>query len=796
MAKSKTRKNSKKKQKENEILIYVYALLMITLSLIGGLQIGFVGQLLTGCVTFVFGTLYGIFYGVVILFAILLLMKKSFQEIPLNYSIGVCVLLTAWLIAAGVPNDTSLKGMGVLSTYVSNAGAIFAGELAAQGGLVGAMLVSVSSFLFDYTGTWIVVVAMLVLGLILLASGAFMDWMATTKEKLKEPLQSAKEESKAKRARKKEEREEKRQAKMVDIRADETPVSNKSSLLDEMSIDDRVKKGQISFLEADEFRDVVDSHEDLEILSEDIDMSLKDAPASLKPMSTAKTMSEDQRIINETIGQEDTFVSSYTEDYSQYKLPKLTLLKDTGKKGKSIHNINAANESGRRLIEILDQFGVKASLVATHIGPAVTKFEIKPDLGVRVNKISNLQYDIKMALAAKDIRIEAPIPGKSAVGIEIPNLEKTSVAMKELMKNIPEKYDDKKLTFALGKDLMGNCVYGELNKMPHLLIAGATGSGKSVCVNTIITSLLMRSRPDEVKLLLVDPKKVEFTPYREIPHLLGPVITDGEEANRALKVVVNMMDNRYELFSMAGVRNIAGYNNYIEQHPEENLQKMPWIVVIIDELADLMLVAAKEVESSIQRITQLARAAGIHLIVATQRPSVDVITGIIKANIPSRIAFAVSSAVDSRTILDQVGAEKLLGLGDMLYIPVGEQVATRVQGAFVSDEEVAQICDFVSKQAKPKFDDAFLRLEALDGGIGATSSNANHDDPLYEEVKDFIIQTRKASTSLVQRKFSIGYARAARLIDVLEERGIIGPARGSKPREVYAKSMSEEDSDE
>lgn len=796
MAKSKTRKNSKKKQKENEILIYVYALLMITLSLIGGLQIGFVGQLLTGCVTFVFGTLYGIFYGVVILFAILLMLKKSIQEIPLNYSIGICVFLVAWLIAASMPSDTSLKGMGVLSSYVANSGSIFAGELRAGGGLIGAMLVSLSSFLFDYTGTWIVVVALVVLGLILVASGAFMDWMAHAKEKIKEPLESAKAESKAKRAQKKEaKKEEKRQAKMADIRADDTPAPKESSLLEQMSIDDRVKKGQISFLEADEFKDMVDPQEDLEILSETVDMAVEEQPIP-SVIKKAAPISEDQRIINETIGQEDTFVSSFVEDYSYYKLPKLSLLKDSGKKGKSINNINAANDSGRRLIEILDQFGVKATLVATHIGPAVTKFEIKPDLGVRVNKISNLQYDIKMALAAKDIRIEAPIPGKSAVGIEIPNVEKTSVAMKELMKGIPEKYDDKKLTFALGKDLMGNCVYGELNKMPHLLIAGATGSGKSVCVNTIITSLLMRSRPDEVKLLLVDPKKVEFTPYREVPHLLGPVITDGEEANRALKVVVNMMDNRYELFSMAGVRNIAGYNSYIEQHPEEGLQKMPWIVVIIDELADLMLVAAKEVESSIQRITQLARAAGIHLIVATQRPSVDVITGIIKANIPSRIAFAVSSAVDSRTILDQVGAEKLLGLGDMLYIPVGEQVATRVQGAFVSDDEVAAICDFVSKQAKPKYDDAFLRLEVLDGGIGATSSNANHDDPLYEEVKDFIIQTRKASTSLVQRKFSIGYARAARLIDVLEERGIIGPARGSKPREVYAKSISEEDSDE
>lgn len=793
MAKNKTRKNNKKKQKEDEILLYVYALFMITLSLIGGLQIGFVGQVLTGSVKYIFGNLYGIVYGVVILFAILLMLKRSFQEIPLNYTVGIGVLLTAWLLAASVPDDTTQKGMAVLSTFVGNSAMIFSGELAAGGGLIGAMLVSVSSFLFDYTGTWIIIVALLLLGLILLASGAFMEWMSATRERIKEPLESVKTQNKERRSKKKAAKQEARKAKMADIRADEPmEEESKPSILAKMSLEDRVKNGQISFLEADEDQEDSEKGSDLEILNEEINMAADNLPSKLPSQNESD---ENQRIINETIGKQDTFVSQFTEDYSNYRLPRLNLLKDSGKKGKSINNINAANESGRRLIEILDQFGVKASLVATHIGPAVTKFEVKPDLGVRVNKISNLQYDIKMALAAKDIRIEAPIPGKSAVGIEIPNVEKTAVSMKELMKQIPPQYEDKKLTVALGKDLMGNCVYGELNKMPHLLIAGATGSGKSVCVNTIITSLLMRTKPDEVKLLLVDPKKVEFTPYRDIPHLLGPVITDGEKANQALKVIVNMMDNRYELFSMAGVRNIAGYNGYIENHPEEGLKKLPWIVVIIDELADLMLVAAKEVESSIQRITQLARAAGIHLIVATQRPSVDVITGIIKANIPSRIAFAVSSAVDSRTILDQVGAEKLLGLGDMLYIPVGEQVATRVQGAFVSDEEVAAICEFASHQAKPKYDDAFVRLEALDGGMEAASSSAGHDDPLYEEVKEFVISTRKASTSLIQRKFSIGYARAARLIDVLEEGGIIGPARGSKPREVYAKNSEEEESD-
>lgn len=349
---------------------------------------------------------------------------------------------------------------------------------------------------------------------------------------------------------------------------------------------------------------------------------------------------------------------------------------------------------------------------------------------------------------------------------------------------------DKKLLFCLGKDLMGNNVYGELNRMPHLLIAGATGSGKSVCVNAIISSILMRTKPDEVKLVLIDPKKVEFTPYNDVPHLLSPVITDGDLANKALKVIVEMMDRRYDLFGELGVRNITAYNEYVKNHENDHLKVLPRIVIIIDELADLMLVAAKEVEASIQRITQLARAAGIHLIVATQRPSVDVITGVIKANIPSRIAFAVSQAVDSRTILDQAGAERLLGNGDMLYLPNGETSPRRIQGVFIKDEEVNNICAFVKSQARPKYDDAFIQLKDLQNQ-GNEAGNVTAD-PLYEEVKRFVIASRKASTSLIQRKFSVGYSRAARLMDVLEANGIIGPARGSKPREILVQNTLED----
>lgn len=782
MAKSKTRKSQKQKQMvENEVLVYIYSLVLITLSIIGGLQIGFIGELTTSIIKYVFGNLYGVIYGVIIVLCVMMMLKKSVRDVPMKYLIGIGVLLCAWIIAASIPQNETLKGMDILSRYLQDSMLIFRGEIAAKGGLIGAFLVSLCTFLFDYKGTWIVVIALLVLALILMLSGSGFAKLKTTAASLAAPFASMR---KSRAAKGEQRRERKQQAKKTEGQQSEKSGKAKS-MFGKINIDERVRPGQVSFLDVDDDFDIQSDARSTAFLADKEHAQEEDVLSDALDQHAHKE-AENKRIIEDTIGGEDTFVSSFQEDWSKYKLPRLTLLKDAGKKSRSTANVSAANDAGRQLIEILDQFGVKATLVATHIGPAVTKFEVKPDLGVRVNKISNLQYDIKMALAAKDIRIEAPIPGKSAVGIEIPNVEKTSVSMKELMKNIPDKLAESKMLFALGKDLMGNCVYGELNRMPHLLIAGATGSGKSVCVNSIITSILMRARPDEVKLLLVDPKKVEFTPYKEIPHLLGPVITDGEEANRALKVIVTMMDNRYELFSMAGVRNIAGYNAYIEAHPEEGLSPLPWVVVIIDELADLMLVAAKEVEASIQRITQLARAAGIHLIVATQRPSVDVITGVIKANIPSRIAFAVSSAVDSRTILDQMGAEKLLGYGDMLYVPVGETVATRVQGVFVSDDEVADICEFVSRQGKPKFDDAFLRLELLDGGVGPTTSEVG--DPLYEEVKEFIISTRKASTSLIQRKFSIGYARAARLVDTLEDNGIIGPARGSKPREVYAKS--------
>lgn len=484
-----------------------------------------------------------------------------------------------------------------------------------------------------------------------------------------------------------------------------------------------------------------------------------------------------------------------------YHLPPMSLLTNIASSKASNINKNSAEVKGQKLIEILSNFGIQARLTNTFIGPSVTKFEIVPDENIKVNKISGISDNIKMGLAAKDIRIEAPIPGRSAVGVEIPNAENVMVRMSELTKSEKFKDKSKQLLFTLGKDLMGEPVYCELNKMPHLLVAGATGSGKSVCMNTIIISYLLRSDPKDLKIVLIDPKKVEFTPYHDIPHLLWPVITDSDMASMMLKKAVVIMEERYDAFADAGVRDIKSFNDLVIKHNasvgdgESKMEKMPYIVIIIDELADLMMTAKKEVEASIQRLTQLSRACGIHMIVATQRPSTDVITGLIKSNIPSRISFAVSSSIDSRTILDQTGAEKLLGHGDMLYLPQGESGPIRVQGCFVTDDEIKRITDYCKKQAGPDYDDTYFEIKRnLEGESFSYSSESNNQrekDALYDEVVEYVTQAQKASTSLLQRRFGIGYNRSARIIDELEKNGIIGPSNGSKPREVYKKKDEE-----
>ncbi len=473
-----------------------------------------------------------------------------------------------------------------------------------------------------------------------------------------------------------------------------------------------------------------------------------------------------------------------------YTLPPLSLLDDVKEVKKTASN-NFIRSNQENLERVLNDFQIKGQVVEIHIGPAVTQFEVKVPNGTKVSRISGINKEIALALAAKDVRIQAPIPGKSTIGVEIANPSISMVKFKEVLSYDGKEFNNAKILVALGKDIMGRPQLADLSKMPHLLIAGSTGSGKSVCTNTIICSILMRYKPDEVKLLLVDPKKVELSNYNGIPHLLCPVVTDPKKASIALQKLVEEMEKRYDLFSEKNVKNIGGYNEWVDKENKNNDVKIPrmtYIVAIIDELADLMLVASKEVEDSIMRITQMARAAGIHLIVATQRPSTDVITGVVKANIPSRIAFAVASNIDSRTILDASGAEKLLGKGDMLYLPMGENIPIRIQGCFIDDNEIKRIIDYTSSQQAAHFDEAMENLNPTGAGIhGSVGEKEEYDDPLYNEIVEFAIQTGKVSTSLLQRRFRLGYNRAARVVDLLEERGIVGPANGSKPREVLVK---------
>ena len=481
---------------------------------------------------------------------------------------------------------------------------------------------------------------------------------------------------------------------------------------------------------------------------------------------------------------EDVEVDFSAKKALEYKLPSLQLFapdkpKDQSKEKKIVR------ENIKILEETFASFGIKVTVERAEIGPSVTKYEVKPAVGVRVNRISNLADDLALALAAKDVRIEAPIPGKSLVGIEVPNSEIATVSFRELWEQSQTKPDNL-LEIPLGKAVNGTARSFDLSKMPHLLVAGSTGSGKSVAVNGIIASILMKARPDQVKFMMVDPKMVELSVYNDIPHLLIPVVTNTRKASKALQKVVDEMENRYELFAKVGVRNIAGFNAKVEEfnaHSEYKQVPLPLIVVIVDELADLMMVASKEVEDAIIRLGQKARAAGIHMILATQRPSVDVISGLIKANVPSRVAFAVSSGTDSRTILDENGAEKLLGRGDMLFKPIDENHPVRLQGSFISDDDVERIVSFIKAQADADYDDSFDPGEVSESD-GDSGSGDEGGDPLFEEAKALVIETQKASASMIQRRLSVGFNRATRLMEELEIAGVIGPAEGTKPRKV------------
>ncbi|MCO4591072.1 DNA translocase, DnaK family [Streptococcus infantarius subsp. infantarius] len=651
------------------------------------------------------------------------------------------------------------------------------------GGMLGAVLYKPVAFLFSNVGTFLIGGLFIILGLFLMSPWEVYDLIDFFKEKSQE--WAAKHEiRKQKRFVKREEKralaEQKRQEKaqkaeeerLAQLTVDQEtgeildgPDDNEASIFDNILVENAAVEPEILAYEH---------------VSEGLEETASEE--NLKPEVTPA----EQEMIDQEDDGEPLEVDFTAKANLLYKLPTIDLFAPDKPKNQSKEK-NIVRRNIKVLEDTFNSFGIDVKVERAEIGPSVTKYEVKPAVGVRVNRISNLADDLALALAAKDVRIEAPIPGKSLVGIEVPNSEIATVTFRELWEQA-DTDPNKLLEVPLGKAVNGTARTFDLARMPHLLVAGSTGSGKSVAVNGIIASILMKARPDQVKFMMIDPKMVELSVYNDIPHLLIPVVTNPRKAARALQKVVDEMENRYELFSHFGVRNIAGYNAKVEEFNAQSEQKqipLPLIVVIVDELADLMMVASKEVEDAIIRLGQKARAAGIHMILATQRPSVDVISGLIKANVPSRVAFAVSSGTDSRTILDENGAEKLLGRGDMLFKPIDENHPVRLQGSFISDDDVERIVGFIKNQADADYDDSFDPGEVSESDLKSGGGGASQEgDPLFEDAKALVLETQKASASMLQRRLSVGFNRATRLMDELEAAGVIGPAEGTKPRKV------------
>lgn len=635
------------------------------------------------------------------------------------------------------------------------------------GGMIGAYLYSVGNYLVARIGTLVLAWLLIIIGVVVFFSLPVDKMVRKVRDGLQlsgEKLQAGSQKLAARQAARTAAKQSRQRAKITEPKLAERPVSESPAS--------------------------TTSHEN--------DVSAKSAPASSgKPTITVASNQEGTDSVASTIGDvpskdEDELSLGQAEERADqdYQMPPLSLLTPNKKTDQSA-DLKAIDRNTKKLQDTLHSFGVQATVENVNLGPSVTKYELRPAVGVKVSRITHLADDLALALAAKDIRIEAPIPGKSLIGVEVPNKKVATVGFRDMLENTP--HDNNPMEVPLGRAVTGQVITADLTKMPHLLIAGATGSGKSVAINVILTSILMKAKPHQVKFLLIDPKKVELSVYNDIPHLLSPVVSEPKKAAKALGKVVAEMERRYELFSKFGVRNISGYNQLVkkqnEQDGDEKQPYLPFILVVVDELSDLMMTVSNDVETAIVRIAQMGRAAGIHMILATQRPSVDVITGLIKANVPSRIAFAVSSGVDSRTILDNNGAEKLLGRGDMLFQPIDQNKPVRVQGAFISDHDVEAVVAFIKNERAAEYDQ---QMVVTDSEVKEDEA-AEDEDELFPEAVKFVVDQQKASTSLLQRRFRVGYNRAARMIDDMEQKGIIGPANGSKPREVLRQPSKDDE---
>ncbi|MEK5443073.1 DNA translocase FtsK [Fredinandcohnia sp. FSL W7-1320] len=773
MAKRKRRQSKRKDEWKKTLKFELLGLLLLALACIGLARLGTVGTGLVYLFRFFLGNWDILGLIGLLLISLYIIWNRSLPKMITRQLIGVYLIISAMLLLSHIPlfnlqtNEGKFTDPSVIKNTWSMFWAVVNGDTSTTdlgGGMIGSILFAASYFLFDEAGTKIISVFLIVIGGVLVTGKSLHDtiakilgpivtfirnqWIAFMDDMVNWFQQRKSQPKKEKQKKNKEPKIKDTQA-SADDNIDDVPV---------------------------------------EIPIEPIISNFADKAYTKEQVAQTEKHQQKQRVTEEDSDEKMpiTFTEGELENVD-YELPPIELLHPPKQTSQSAEHENIY-ENARKLEKTFHSFGVKAKVTKVHLGPAVTKYEVYPDVGVKVSKIVNLSDDLALALAAKDIRIEAPIPGKSAVGIEVPNSEIAVVSLREVLEDTEPQRSDAKLLIGLGRDISGEAKFAELNKMPHLLVAGATGSGKSVCINGIITSVLMRAKPHEVKMMMIDPKMVELNVYNGIPHLLAPVVTDPKKASQALKKVVNEMERRYELFSHTHTRNIEGYNEYIRRHNSEEDAKqptLPYIIVIVDELADLMMVASSEVEDSITRLAQMARAAGIHLIIATQRPSVDVITGVIKANIPSRIAFSVSSQTDSRTILDMGGAEKLLGRGDMLFLPVGASKPVRVQGAFLSDDEVEEVVNFVIAQQKAQYQEEMIPTDTVE-------TTEEVDDELYDDAVQLVIEMQTASVSMLQRRFRVGYTRAARLIDAMEARGVVGPYEGSKPRAVLVTSKNEE----
>ncbi|MEC1289332.1 DNA translocase FtsK [Bacillus mojavensis] len=786
MAKKK-RKSRKKQAKQLNIKYELNGLLCIAISIIAILQLGVVGQTFIYLFRFFAGEWFILCLLGLFVLGVSLFWKKKTPSLLTRRKAGLYCIIASILLLSHVQLFKNLTNRGSIesASVIRNTWELFLMDMNGSsaspdlgGGMIGALLFAASHFLFASTGSQIMAIVMILIGLILVTGRSLQEtlkkWMSPIGRFIKEQWFAFIDDMKSVKTNMKSSKKAK-----ANTSKKQKPARKKQQMEPEPAAEEEEQEMVSPLIHSEP---IISSFSDRNEAEEPPAAAEK----QIEPVTEPLQENQSEADHNETaVAPPMTFTELENKDY---QMPSLDLLADPMHTGQQADKKNIY-ENARKLERTFQSFGVKAKVTQVHLGPAVTKYEVYPDVGVKVSKIVNLSDDLALALAAKDIRIEAPIPGKSAIGIEVPNAEVAMVSLKEVLESKLNDRPDAKLLIGLGRNISGEAVLAELNRMPHLLVAGATGSGKSVCVNGIITSILMRAKPHEVKMMMIDPKMVELNVYNGIPHLLAPVVTDPKKASQALKKVVNEMERRYELFSHTGTRNIEGYNDYIKRSNNEGEAKqpeLPYIVVIVDELADLMMVASSDVEDSITRLSQMARAAGIHLIIATQRPSVDVITGVIKANIPSRIAFSVSSQTDSRTILDMGGAEKLLGRGDMLFLPVGANKPVRVQGAFLSDEEVEQVVDHVITQQKAQYQEEMIPEEI-------TETHTEVTDDLYDEAVELIVGMQTASVSMLQRRFRIGYTRAARLIDAMEERGVVGPYEGSKPREVL---ISKEKHDE